>query len=46
MKEKLDCDERTMSTFEHFEAAFASLTSGFIITTIIGKYYTDILRRI
>ena len=36
MKNKLDCEEHIKSTYELFENAFGSVTSGFIITTMIG----------
>ena len=49
MKNKLDCDEHIKSTYELFENAFGSVTSGFIITTMIGmntclKYLIDIFQ--
>ena len=37
MKKKLDYDERIKCTYELFENAFGSVTSGFIITTTIGS---------
>ena len=37
MKKKLDHDERILCTYKHFENAFGSVTSGLIITTMIGS---------
>ena len=37
MKSKLDCDEHIKGTYKLFENAFGSVTSGFIITTMIGR---------
>ena len=38
MKYKLDSDKRIKYLFENFERAYMSATSGFVLTTIIGKY--------
>ena len=38
IKYKLDTDKRIKYLFENFESAYRSATSGFILTTIIGKY--------
>ena len=38
MKYKLDSDKRIKYLFENFERAYRSATSGFLLTTIIGKY--------
>ena len=40
MKYKLDCDKRIKYLFENFERTYRSVTSGFVLTTIIGKYIT------
>ena len=36
LKNRLDCERRILETFHKFENAYASVTSGYVITTTIG----------
>ena len=37
IKKRLDCEKRILETFHEFENVFASVTSGYVVTTNIGK---------
>ena len=37
LKKRLDCEKRTLEIFHKFENAFASVTSGHLVTTTIGR---------
>ena len=46
MKETMDCRQRIKCTFEAFENEFASVTSGFVLTTIIGMSNPRLLEQV